>query len=386
MRGTKSIEKKLVLGITFPGSIILLKGQALYFKGLGYKVFLLSPPEGRIDKYCAEEGCTHIPVNIARTINPLNDIIILFKLINILKRIKPDVVNVGTPKMGLLGTVAAAIVGVKNRIYTCRGLRYEHENGLTRRVLMTAERVAAFFAHKVVCIAPSLYERAVTDKVFPREKARVIGKGSSNGLDLSTFDASNISNTKSKKLKNDLGVGNKFVFGFVGRILDRKGVQELYDAFLEVYKKNNNVALILVGSLTKGQISNTQLIALFDEHPAILWVGWQDDIPLYMSIFDVFIVPSWWEGFGNAFIQAAAMGLPVITTNGTGCRDAVKNGYNGILVPVKDVPELVNAMKLYLENEELRREHGNNGLKWAQNFRPEMIWDGLNNIYNDFYW
>jgi glycosyltransferase involved in cell wall biosynthesis len=382
MKKSKPVEKKLVLGITFPGSIILLKGQASYFKSLGYKVYLLSPPEERIEKYCTEEGCIHVPVNIARTINPLNDIITLYKLIIILKKIKPDIINVGTPKMGLLGIMAAAFARIKKRIYTCRGLRYEHEKGLKRRVLILTEKTASHLAHHIVCISKSVRDRGIYDGVFSEKKATLIGHGSSNGVDLDHFSPQKINQPEVYKLKAEFGLEGKFVFGFVGRLLDRKGLKELYDAFYLVNQKHKNTYLIVLGGITKGQLTDESIIEKFYEHPAIDWLGFQPNVPLFMSAFDVLVLPAWWEGFGNVLIQAAAMGVPVVSTFGTGCRDAVKDGFNGTLVPVKDIKGLGKVMENYIEDESLRKNHGKNGIEWAKNFRSEIIWEGLHKLYS----
>ena len=373
---------KLVLGITSAGSGPLIKGQPAYFRSLGYKVYLMAPPDERIKCFCKDEGCEHIPVSIERTISPLKDIWALIQIIKALKKVKPDIVNVGTPKMGLLGTMAAAFIGVKKRIYTCRGFRYEHERGLKRKVLMFSEKTASALAHKVVCISPSLRERGIADRIFPGKKAVLIGHGSSNGIDLYYYNPGKIPSEKTSHLKKSLGLNQEFVYGFVGRLLDRKGLRELYEAFSLIYEKDQNTALIILGGITKDQFSDDWLIEKFRAHPGIQWLGFRQEVPLYMSTFDVLVLPAWWEGFGNVLIQSAAMGVPVISTFGTGCRDAVNNGYNGTLVPVKDVNELTKAMVNYMENRELRKKHGNNGIKWAQNFRSEIIWEGLNELYS----
>src|SRR5690606_14669444 len=130
-----------------------------------------------------------------------------------LHRIKPDIVNVGTPKMGLLGMIGARIVSTKTRIYTCRGFRYEHEKGITRKVLISMEWLSAAFAQKVVCISKSVRERGIADGVFPEKKAVLIGKGSSNGIDLNFFNPQSVSPNAVTALKKDLNINGKFIYG-----------------------------------------------------------------------------------------------------------------------------------------------------------------------------
>lgn len=374
--------KRLVLGITSAGSGPLIKGQAAYFRSLGYEVFLMAPQGQKITDYCLEENCRHVPVNIVRTIRLGADLKAFFQIVRALRRIKPDIVNVGTPKMGLLGILAAAFSGVKVRIYTCRGFRYEHEKGFKRKLLMTMERLSATFAQRVVCISNSVRELGISDGVFPENKTVLIGHGSSNGIDLEFFNPDDIGAEDISALKEQLGIKGKFVYGFVGRILDRKGINELYEAFLEIYEQDKQSVLLIVGGVTADQLSDSDLLLKFKQHPAIYWVGFQQNVPLYMSVFDVFVLPAWWEGFGNVLIQAAAMGIPVISTNGTGCKDAVSAGFNGLVVPVKDVPKLVKAMELYRHNPDLRTLHGSNGREWSKHFPSETIWNGLNGIYH----
>jgi glycosyltransferase involved in cell wall biosynthesis len=109
--------------------------------------------------------------------------------------------------------------------------------------------------------------------------------------------------------------------------------------------------------------------------------GRTDNVPLYLSIMDVFVLPAWWEGFGNVLVEAAAMGIPVISTKGTGTRDAVSDGFNGILVDVKNATQLASAMFELKENKEKRIQMGKNGIEWAKNFNSERIWEGMKELY-----
>jgi glycosyltransferase involved in cell wall biosynthesis len=377
----KKINKKIVVGITAPLSVVLIKGQLKYFSDLGYDTYLLAPKEDVVVEFCAQEGCTLLPVNIEREISFIKDIASLRTIIKHFRKVKPDVVNVGTPKMGLLGMIAAYMTGVKNRIFTCRGFRYEHETGKKKMILMKLDRLVSKLAHTIICISPSVLEIGLQDKVLDKKKTVMIGAGSSNGVDLKSFDPDIIDALKQKELKDRYALEGKFVYGFVGRIVDRKGVAELFEAFDRLYSENNNMFLFIVGKTNIEQVSDLSLLDKMENHPAIALTGYTNDVPLYISLFDVFVLPAWWEGFGNTLIQAAAMGVPVISTTGTGCRDAVKDGYNGTLIEPKHTEELYSQMKRYFLDEKLRRTHGKNGVDWAKNFDSEFIWKTLRDIY-----
>jgi glycosyltransferase involved in cell wall biosynthesis len=179
-----------------------------------------------------------------------------------------------------------------------------------------------------------------------------------------------------------LGIEGKFIFGFVGRIYDRKGINELYLAFSELCNRLPDIILLLVGRIEEEQIADERIIELIKSHKQIKHVGSQKDVPLYLSAMDVFVLPAWGEGFGNVMVEAAAMGVPVISTNATGTKDTVRNEFNGFLIEPKSVEQLVETMTLLYENKELRERLGQNGIEWAKNFDNLIIWQGMEERYN----
>jgi glycosyltransferase involved in cell wall biosynthesis len=377
--------KKLVIGITAEGSVNLLQGQLEHFKALGYQTYLLGPLSERSAAFCKKEGCEHLVIDIEREISPLKDLKTLWSIIKIFKAIKPDIINLGTPKVSLLGMIAGTCVGVKKRIYTCRGFRFEHEKGFKRTLLITMEKITSKLAHQVICISKSVKILGINHKIFNEDKVDVIHKGSSNGVNLNLFNPElGQYNDVKNRMRVDLNLEIYFVFGFLGRIVDRKGINELFQVFNEIYNKNQNARLLLVGPFEMNQIADKKIIDKIDGHPGIINFGKvkQEEVPGFMLAMDVFVLPAWWEGFGNVLVQAAAMGLPVISTTGTGTVDAVSDGYNGILVPVKNKEKLQDAMEKMMSDEKQRKEYGENGILWAQNFDRQLIWKGLNKIYN----
>ena len=372
---------KLVVGITSPKSIKLIEGQLEYFQNNGYETYLMCPETLDVLSFCEKEGCNHIPIDIERTINIFKDVKALFSIYSRLRRIKPDIVNFGTPKISLLGLVSSYVLRINRRIYTCRGFRFEHEKGIKRKILIWMERITSFCANKVISISSSVEELGVSYNIFSSDKSVVINKGSSNGFDLKYFSREYVDNENRNKLKDELGLSGFFVYGFVGRIIDRKGIKVLYEAFDSLYKNNPLVKLVLVGDFEKEQISDLTLVDRIRKHPGILLVGYQKNVPLYMSLMDVFVLPAWWEGFGNVLVQAAAMEVPVISTTGTGSRDAVNDGFNGILVPIKNKDLLEKEMLYLYENPQERKRLGLNGVVWSKNFDKNIIWKGMDKLY-----
>lgn len=372
---------KIVVGITAPLSIILLKGQLNYFSNLGFEVYLLAPESIETIEFCNEEKAILLPVDISREISLVSDIKALFYLYRYFKKIKPDLVNVGTPKMGLLGSTAAWMAGVPKRFYTCRGFRFEHEAGFKRQLLKFMDKLAINLSQKVISISASVEELGIQEGLFTKEKSVVFGKGSSNGLDLNFYSTQKYSNVIIEELKLKIGVSNQFIFGFVGRIVDRKGINELFNAFSLINKEYPNTHLLIVGKANLEQIEDQSLMIRLESDTNVTLTGYVNNVNDYMSIMDVFVLPAWWEGFGNTLIQAAAMGLPIISCDVTGCRDAVKNDFNGILIPPKDTFLLKENMLKLMHDKATREKLGGNGKEWAMNFDSKVIWSEMKDLY-----
>lgn len=371
------MKKKLILGVTLGGSSRLLDGQASYFKELGYEVYLISQDHFKETLFCEREGIIHLPVNIDNKIDPFKDILTFFQIVKHFRKIKPDIVNVGTFKMGLLGISAAYFCGIKNRIYTCRGLRFETEQGLFRKTLVFFDRLIVLLANKVIYVSPSTLKVSTELGIAKASKSYIIGNGSSNGVDIERFQLNNIDSDNRKGLVEKYKLEDKLVIGFVGRVSRDKGVYELVKVFTDLQKTYYNIHLLLMGHTD----CSKETLDFISQNTSIDHIPFQDDVALYMSLFDIFVMSSWREGFPNVPIQAAAMGLPVVISDATGCVDAVQDNVNGLIYKCKNKEKLKSAIKYYILNENKRKEHGENGIIWAKSFGQTKIWNGINDIY-----
>jgi len=384
LKTEESTKVKLIIGITAEGSVNLLTGQLNYFKELGYETYLLSPYSERVAKFCEKENCVHLPIKIEREISIFKDIITLIQIIKIFLKIRPDIINLGTPKVSLLGLFAGYLTGVRKRIYTCRGLRYEHEKGLKRQILKFTEKINGVFAQRVICISKSVLDFSLNDRLFHPEKCLIIEKGSSNGVDLEMFDPDN------QKIKLDSdnillkhSLNGKFILGFVGRLADRKGINELINVFDNLSKIYPDIRLLIVGPAEESQLRDKTILNKIENHESIVWVGRVliEEVPAYINTMNILVLPAWWEGFGNVLIQANAMRVPVISTWATGTKDAVNHNFSGLLVQPKNENELQITIQLLIDNHELRNSLSKNAEIWAKNFSNKLIWKGLNEIY-----
>jgi len=173
---------RLVIAVTAPRSAAFYAGQLAALRAAGAEVAFLSSPSDEVAAQCAAEGATFIPVEMARAPSPVADLGALAAVTRALRRWRPDLVNAGTPKAGLLGMLAARALRVPVRVHTLHGLRYEAATGAGRAVLWAAQRASCAAATDVVCVGASLRARAVATHLLAPGEGQVIGDGTVNGV------------------------------------------------------------------------------------------------------------------------------------------------------------------------------------------------------------
>lgn len=367
---------RVLHAVTVSKSLKLMKGQLSYLKNLGYEVSVVSSPGKEIDTFAEMEKVNIKQIKMAREISPLSDIISLIKVIRYLLKYRPHIVNTGTPKAGLLLSVAAWLTRVPIRVYTVRGLRLETASGYKRKILLFTERIACLCSHRIIAVSESLRKRIIELKLAPKEKIVVLGSGSSNGIQVSRAQ-------ELSKMNVDINVeADSFRIGFVGRITKDKGIIELLQAFRNLRKKYHNIKLIILGDFETGDPIPDSERRYIETDPNILFLGFQQNPFPYYKFMDIFVLPSHREGFPNVCLEAALMGLPIITTNATGAIDTVIDGKTGLIYEVGNVKQLEEKIEFLIRNPEIRKKMGIEGKKWiTKEFSSERIWNGLDNLY-----
>lgn len=341
---------RIVVGVTHPQTCLVLGGRLRALRKAGFRVTVVSSPGELLEQTAERAGVEAIAIPICREIAPLADIVSLVRLLRLLRRLKPDMTEFSTPKAGLLGTLAAHLCGVPARVYMLRGLKLETTHGLKRRILLAAERLAAACAGVVLCNSESLRAKALTLVVAPQAKLKLLGAGSSNGVDTERFSpgASNV--------RERLGLGeDALVVGFVGRLTRDKGLPELITAFEAIAEAEARAHLLLVGWFDAAEDAlDGAMQARIKAHPRIHCTGFVEDTAPYYRAMDVMVLPTWREGFPNVVLEAAATGVPVITTVSTGSRDAVAPEVTGLLI-LPGYPEAIREAVLRLLGDRGRR-------------------------------
>jgi len=322
-------------------------------------------------------------VEMEREISPLRDLFSLWELVRVMQRLRPAITNVGTPKAGLLGGVAAWLCGVPCRYYTLYGLRCETATGLKRKVLMAAERIACRCAHRVICVSESLRQKAIALGLVEASRTVVLGGGSCNGVDAERFAPTEQTLLRARRIREKLKIPpNALVVGFVGRLTKDKGINELVEAYCELRKEMAELRLLLVGEMEKGDPLTERTRWLLENEPGIVRTGFVDDPADYYHVLDVFAFATYREGFPNVVLEANAAGKPVVAAQATGVVDAVVDGVTGLLVPVGDAAALAGALKKVIEDRGMAAALGAAGReRVARQFRRERVWEALEGEY-----
>ncbi|MCR9227835.1 MAG: glycosyltransferase family 4 protein [Flavobacteriaceae bacterium] len=348
------MKQKLVRITTVPISLGgLLQGQSKFMSQF-YEVVGISSDMENLEKVGAKEEIRVIPVNLTRKITPIQDFKALIKLYKILKKEKPFIVHSHTPKAGTIGMMAARMAGVPHRLHTIAGLPLVEATGPKRVLLNAVEKLTYSCATKVYPNSVGLQEIVLDHKFTDAKKLKVIGHGSSNGIDTSYFDPSLYSAATKLELRKKLKLADDdYVFVFVGRLVGDKGINELIAAFKKILEEHTNVQLLLVGNpeeeLDPMLPETEEFIFKSDK---VIATGWADDVRPYFAISDCLTFPSYREGFPNVVMQSGAMGLYSIVSDINGCNEIVEDGINGTIIPTKNAEALYTAMKNALENKE----------------------------------
>lgn len=377
----RATKVRILSAVTVSDSVIFFYGMPSFLSERGFEVAISAADGPELDIILDREAPIVYRVEMEREISLIKDLSSLLKVFKVLRRFKPDIVNAGTPKAGLLYMIGAWVFRVPLRVYHVRGLRHESLDGLAEKLQIYIEQICGRLATHIVCETQSLKDLALAQGLYRAGKCHVLGPGSS-GVELAHYNPEEFSSAFRKGFRDELGIPiDAEVIGFLGRVVPRKGIAELLDAWRSIREKYPNTYLLIAGPLEDAQPLKIKDVETIQSDPRIIFTGKVEDTAKYYLVMDIFTLPAHWEGFGNVLVEAASMGLPVVTTNGTGTRDAAEDGYNSLVIPVKDSTALVTAISKYLDNKTLRVEHGRNGREWASRFERKVILRHLSEFY-----
>ncbi len=362
----------------------LLPGQMRFMAAHGFDVLMISADGQELAGVIKQEQCRHIIVPMTRKITPLKDITCLFKLIRIFQKEKPDIVHTHTPKAGLLGMVAAKLCGVKIRIHTVAGLPLMVEKGFKYQLLKGVEKLTYAAANQVWPNSNSLMKFITEKKLTRSKKLKILGKGSTNGIDLNRFNEKMLDEKIFTDIKNQVKFSdqNRYLL-CIGRLVADKGIVELVNVFLQLQKKDPSLKLILVGGY-ESALDPLPGVTLheIEKNEDIIHVNWTNNVEYYMYLADLFIFPSHREGFPNVLLQAGAMELPVICSHITGNIDIVTHNETGLIFEQENEQQMLSLLQYAIANP----PHMQVMAKKLQqiireDYRQENIWQNMLEAY-----
>jgi glycosyltransferase involved in cell wall biosynthesis len=370
---------------TVPQTLGFFRGQVGYLKRHGFDVTVASSPGRLLDAFAEAEAVPAIAVPMSRRIAPLSDVVSFVRLLRVVARDQPDIVHSHTPKAALLGTVVARLTGRKDEL-SVFGLPQMTMSGVPRALLDAKTRFECALAHRVWCDSFSMRDFLVEHRMCRADKVVVLGEGSVNGVDArGRWNPARFSAGDRESLRALWHIpADALVIGFVGRIVRDKGIHELAAAWRQLRARHQHLHLLLVGELESGDRIEPAVEASLRSDERVHFTGPQEDTVPSFAIMDVFVMPSYREGFGVTNVEAAALALPVVSTRIAGCVDSVADGLTGTLVPPRDAAALAAALDRYLVSADLRRAHGDAGrYRVLEHFVPDRIWSDLLRLYYD---
>lgn len=372
MTSTPTTELPTILfGVTSSQSLKLLGQIPQRMVALGWDVHVVS--DGHSSGGAPDfTGVRVHSLAMIRQPSLLKDIQSFFGWLLLLRRVKPTMVVIGTPKAALLGLVAATLCGVPVRVYQLRGLRLQTVSGFSRGVLYFFEWLTAKSATEIAAVSHSLMEEYFKLGLSPLPKLRVVGYGSSHGVDTEHFNPHRWSHWQAPQRELRKAVkSQKTILGFVGRFSADKGGRELLSCRKALSDAGIDHELLIIGPLEGDE---ELLEELMTPEPGAIITGPVPDVAPYYTTMHALLLPTHREGFPNVVLEAAATQVPAITTTATGAIDSVVDGETGLIAPLGDPEALAEAVKGLLADDELRLQLGRNARKRVlEQFREQTV-------------
>lgn len=373
------MKKKICFVVAIPGTAQTFLSDHIKALAKEYDVFLVANSE-------KPEVLKNLPLTgyhvatIERGISIINDIKGVFALRRYFKDMHFDAVHSVTPKAGLLTALAGYLARIPVRVHIFTGQVWANKKGFSRWLLKLMDKIIAKLDTHILVDGEGQRQYLIKNGVVSEDKSTVLGKGSICGVNLSRFSPSK---AVRDNIRAELNISKEaLVFVFLGRLNHDKGMYELLPAFNRLAGERENVYLLLVGH------DEENVAAHFSEYDNIIpgknfcFYGLTNEPQRLLQAGDVFVLPTYREGFGSSVIEASAMGLPVICSDAYGVMDAMVDGVTGLRCKVGDEASLYNAMSAFVETPDLISRLGEAGRK-----RVQADFDGkeMSRLWVEFY-
>lgn len=317
------------------------------------------------------------PIRMKRGIS-LSGLHAISTIKKIIKSNKFDIVQYSTPNAAFYTSIAALIAKTPVRLYCQWGIRYMGFVGWKRGIFKILEKITCSNSTFVEAESHNIREFSIKERLYKEEKSCVIWNGSASGVNLKKFNYE-LREEWRKEIREKLHLReDEIVFAFAGRLTADKGVNELLEAFLNLLEKNEKIKLLVMGSVDNEKTLNHGLMNKAKNSSSIIFTGRVSELEKYYAATDIFVSPSYREGFGLVVIEAEAMGVPAIVSNVPGQLDAIIENETGISCQVRDTKALYIAMEKMYKDSLLRENMSKAAYKFAkENFDQTVLFKFL---------
>ena len=355
-------------------TFVIESAQYLH-ENCGYDITLICN-EDEIFERSLPEYLHFIPVHMARGID-LSALKSIKRFIQIFKEQHFDMVQYSTPNAACYASIAAKIAKVPVRLYCQWGIRYVGMSGISRKIFKAIEKMVCSNSTDIRAVSLMNKAFAVSEGLYPEERAVVVGKGGTIGVDMQRYDISKKSEYRSA-IRNQYGICDEaFVYGFVGRVSVDKGCTELLIAFQKITESEPNAKLLIVGPMEDNCGVPAEILEWARKSEQVVMTGMVDGSRMngYYSAMDVLVHPTYREGFGMVLQEAGALGIAMITTKIPGASEVMENGVSCLLVEPKNIFELASAMKMLIADRGRAKEIGQAAYERTKRYydRPIML-------------
>lgn len=351
-----------------------LINQLSYLSHHGYIVTVVCDYDADLAKILPK-NINYKPIPMNRGIEGIGMIKSMWNLYRFFKSEKFDIIQYSTPNAAFYSSIASWGAKTPIRLYCQWGIRYVGYTGWKRKLFKILEKITCKLSTNIQPDSYGNLQFGREEGLYSALKSEVIWNGSANGVDLKTFDIRHKDQWRSEirelyKIDKD-----DIVFGFIGRICKDKGVNELLESYKSIYQKYPHVKLLIIGSDEGLETINPEIYRWSTQCEGVTYCGYKTDIEKYYAALDVFVLPSYREGFGSVVIEAGVMGVPAIVTNIPGPTNAMKPNVTGLVVPKASVSYLQASMEKLLLNRELCRQMGMNAYVFSRDqFEQKTLW------------
>jgi glycosyltransferase involved in cell wall biosynthesis len=361
----------------------LYKGLFPYLESRGWSITTVVGDREYTDFPKSDFGALRpvvIPMN--RLPSPIHDIFALLRFLLFFIRNRYDVIHVSTPKAALLASIAARMTANGRVVFVYRRCVYEMMTGLKRTIFRTTDKITCACSDVVIPISYQISRFLEEERICDPRKRLFIGIGSSNGVDVRRYQHSEEGNRHSQALRRELNIPlDAPVLLFIGRLCSEKGVDLLPRIFDLIEKQAPNVHLVVAGPDDIRDPIAPATKAFLERRRSVRHLGFIVDTVPYYELCSVFVFPSFFEGFGNVLLEAAAMSRTAVGFNVPGVQEAIEDTVSGFLVPAGDLEAFANAVVKLLQCHELRQMmEWQARLRVVRSFDRAKVWHELEGV------